>query len=423
MRFNIYCVVLFILSFVNNLGLEVAQEWLESNNRGEYFFVPDDYQNQVGENVGRCNFISYVGDCITNSLFCVGNCMKNSLSCVGECIKKSCVGSIKFLNGKTLSLGFLFFWCYFFYDGLYDYEKNGMYNTAQRVHDRRKDIYNIINRNRSFVNDSYKGDDSGYIYDNCDDIYGKFEYELNKFTTFKKGINYFFDYPLDYKGKAIFKFYKDDCVVTVNKPILCENSVYNCRSIFSVFNYIPYLKLEYNNFSDIRYMFSNLNVKYLDISNLMTENIEYIDGLFENSKIIYFLGYEYKTFYNIIDFDCVFKNATIDGTLDLANWNISIYSANEAFENARIMDIRLNNFNTRFLNFMLESFYSEHIKYLYLDNWDTTFTSYCGDVFHKNLRYVQFDVEKNLILFDQLNNDDDFDFWCLENYCFSLDGK
>ena len=447
-RFYISCVVLFVLSFVNNLGMHDALNVEEG-----HFLANDGYQNQVGANddrynfanddrynfmhcvgncitdtlfcVGNCisNILFCVDNCVTNSLFCVDNCVKNTFLCACDCIKKSFWGSIRFLNGKVLSLGFLFYCCCYSYYGLYCYGKNGMSNTARPVHGRRKGVYDIINRNRSFVNDSYNGDDFGYIYDNCDEIYGKFEYELNKLTTFKKGINYFFDYPLDYKDKAIFKFYKDDCVVTVNNPIICEeNSVDNCRSIFSVFNYIPYLKLEYNNFSDIRYMFSNLNVEYLNISNLRTENIEYIGGLFENSKIMYFLGYEYKTFHNIIIFDRVFKNATIEGTLDLSNWNISICSANEAFKNARIMKIKLNNFNTIFLNFMIESFYSEYIKYLYLDSWDTTFTSYCGNVFHKNLRSVQFDVEKNQILVDQLSNNDDFDFLCIKNYCFSVDG-
>ena len=83
-RFNISCAVLFVLSFVNNLGMHDALNVEEG-----HFLANDGYQNQVGANDDRYNFTYCVGNCITDTFFCVGNCISNTFFCVGNCVKNT----------------------------------------------------------------------------------------------------------------------------------------------------------------------------------------------------------------------------------------------------------------------------------------------------------------------------------------------
>ena len=153
------------------------------------------------------------------------------------------------------------------------------------------------------------------------------------------------------------------------------------------------------------YLFSNLYLNELDLSQLDTSSMFSMTSMFQDSEITY-LDLEGFDTSNVVSMNCMFKNAYVE-EFDLSSFDVravktmremfyafesitinldslctdSVEDMQSMFEECRAEEINLSNFNTTNVNNMSRMFYSCSVNRLDLRHFDTSHTKFMAKMF------------------------------------------
>ena len=259
----------------------------------------------------------------------------------------------------------------------------------------------------------------------CDDIYDLCNYKSTLNTLKSKlseeigkiyGLDFCFGFMKNKTDKIGFIINEDqNCILFTDILYHKEDwskSIFCHKDIFS-------LEVIYNNKSKLNNAFRELDLKKLDITKLIMDNIDDLSYMFYYAHILKLKGIENKNFNNPVDINNIFCASNINGTLNLSTWNITVKNLSYGFQQSHFEVVDLSNFNTSISEKLDSTFYfsgTNGIKVLYLNNWtELDNILYWNTFINSDLKKIYFNTSKNPNLTNVFLNRE---FYCVDYGCF-----